>query len=58
MGHLQVVIRISDQLYMSSGGGEVGSRSDYIGGCHGPELLTGGIPSCYSTLYMKGISLL
>jgi hypothetical protein len=50
VGHLQVVIRLSDQLcrnawsalgeFWGRGGG---SRSRYNGGCHGPGLFTGGI---------------
>jgi len=51
VGRLQVVIRLSDQLYRNEWSaleeywvGEGDSRSHYKGGCHGPGLFTGGIP--------------
>jgi len=64
VGHLQVVIRLSDQLYRNAWSaleeywGKGRSRSHYNGGCHGPGLFTGGIPLVVIVpFFKKGIIL-
>ena len=63
VGHLQVVIRLSDQLYRNAWSaleeylGE-GSRSHYNGECHGPRLFTSGIPLVVIVPFSRRVLLL